>query len=198
MNACCAPIGHGSTATSTAWRHASASWCCCAATSHICTRRSAASKPRANAIDRCSSRACSTRARDEDWLMAMAHAADAVGICRDTDAARLLYPRLLPHAARNVAHLGWWIYFGSCAHWLGVLAALLDEPDRARAHFEAALEMNARLGARPALLRTQLEYARFLSASDAPRARALLRATGSAAEQLGMIGLAAEAQALLA
>jgi hypothetical protein len=108
-----------------------------------------------------------------------------------------LYPRLLPHAALNVTHFGWLIYFGSCAHWLGVLAALIGEADGARAHFEAALDMNTRMGARPAQHRTEFEYAKLLMATEPPRARELLRSARSGAERIGMLGLSAEANALL-
>jgi DNA-binding winged helix-turn-helix (wHTH) protein/tetratricopeptide (TPR) repeat protein len=136
-------------------------------------------------------------ARDEDWLMGLVHTADAAGVCRDAEAARSLYPRLLPHAALNVTHFGWLIYFGSCAHWLGVLAALIGEADGARAHFEAALDMNTRMGARPAQHRTEFEYAKLLMATEPPRARELLRSARSGAERIGMLGLSAEANALL-
>lgn len=78
-----------------------------------------------------------------------------------------------------------------------MLAALLDERDAALRHFEAALEMNARLGAQPALVRTEFEYARVLRASEPARANSLLRDVGSAAERLGMRALVQQARELL-
>ena len=69
-------------------------------------------------------------------------------------------------------------------------------------HFEAALAANARLGARPALARTQYEYARLLVGRDAPgdRARALaLRAAAlELADGCGMVRLVADLTALVA
>jgi len=68
------------------------------------------------------------------------------------------------------------VYLGSCAHWLGLLAAMLGRRDVASAHFEAALEMNARLGARPALGRTCYAYGRMLLRRDADDSAAPSRA----------------------
>jgi tetratricopeptide (TPR) repeat protein len=147
-------------------------------------------------------------ARDDDWLMTVALTAEAAAVCGDRSAARELYPRLLPHAACNVVHLDWLMYFGSCAHFLGLLAALLGERAAAIEHFEAALEMNARLGARPFVARTALAYARLLydagcaddpraTSPDARSASALAREAAAIAEEIGMQGLAREARALV-
>ena len=129
--------------------------------------------------------------------------ADAVHACGDRVAAAELYPRLLPSAALNAAHFELWVYLGSCAHWLGLLAALLGEPKLAATHFETALEFNASMGARPALARTSLAYARTLlhSGNALPRsvaahARSLLREATTLAEQLEMRGVLREAQQL--
>ena len=62
--------------------------------------------------------------------------------------------------------------------------------DEAGRHFERALEMNARMGARPSGWRTQRDYARMLirrgAQDDERRAAELLRAARSAYEELGM------------
>ena len=140
----------------------------------------------------------------DDHPMLFALLADVVFACNDREHAAEIYQRLLPHAALNVAHLEWWVYFGSCAHWLGLLAALLGEPKTAAAHFETALETNASLGARPALARTSLAYARVLlrSSQSLPRpvaahARTLLRDAVALAEALEMRPLLREAQQLV-
>ena len=144
----------------------------------------------------------STRADNKPFLFVLL--ADAAHACGDREAAAELYPRLAPYAALNAAHFELWVYFGSCAHWLGLLAALLGEPKLAAAHFETALEFNASLGARPALARTSLAYARILlrSGSSLPRsvaahARSLLRDATALAEQLEMRPLLREAQQLV-
>jgi len=146
--------------------------------------------------------------RDEDWLLTIVSIAEAVAACEDRAAAKLLYPRLLPHAALNVVHYEWRIYFGSAAQWLGQLAAVLGHHDAAVEHFEAALELDARLRARPALARTSLAYARMLLArrsadADATvthaaltRARLLLRDAAALADEMGMASVAREAREL--
>jgi DNA-binding winged helix-turn-helix (wHTH) protein len=136
--------------------------------------------------------------RDDNWLTMLVLTADAVTACGDRAAAAELYPRLLPHAALNVAHLEMLVYFGCCAHWLGTLGALLGDP-RAAEHFETALAMNERLGARPALARTSFEYARLLlDGGNAARGRELLAQAESLAAELGMADLLQSARRLAA
>jgi tetratricopeptide (TPR) repeat protein len=145
-------------------------------------------------------------ARDDDWLMSLVLMADAAVACGDRSAAAELYPRILPHAALNVAHIDMLVYLGSCAHYLGVLAALLGKREAAAAHFEAALEMNASLGARPALARTSYEYGRMLlrregeaavARADAVHARALLRDAITHASEMRMQILLHDARELV-
>jgi hypothetical protein len=66
----------------------------------------------------------------------------------------------------------------------------------AATHFEAALSENLRLGARPALARTQYEHARLLCARGTPgdhvRAAALRAAALELAESCGMTRLRTE------
>jgi DNA-binding winged helix-turn-helix (wHTH) protein len=134
------------------------------------------------------------RPRDDGWLMMYSLTAEAAALCGDRAAAELLYPRLLPHAALNVTHFEWLIYLGSCEHWLGLLAALLGKRDAAVAHYEAALAMNAKIGARSALARTSIAYARLLDGGDSSFARRLSRDAGMLAHELGMHGVLHEAR----
>ena len=97
---------------------------------------------------------------DEDWLLTAIWTAEAAVACSDREAARALYPRLLPYAELNVTHVEWLVYFGACSRWLGSLAGLLGDHGAALAHFEHALAVNAGLGARPALALSYFEYAR--------------------------------------
>jgi hypothetical protein len=142
-------------------------------------------------------------ARDQDWLLTLALTADAAAASGDRHAAATLYPLLLPHAALNVVHFEWLVYLGSAAHWLGLLAELLGDRDAATSHFEAALERNARLGARPALAGTSLAYGRMLvrggvaaPSTAAARGHSLLRDAALLADALGMAALVHQAQQL--
>ena len=57
---------------------------------------------------------------------------------------------------------------GSASHYLGMLAATMERWDDAEQHFQEALAMNARIGARPWLAYTQHQYARMLLARHQP------------------------------
>jgi len=145
------------------------------------------------------------RSDDDDWLLTLALTADAVANVGDRAAADRLYPLLAPHAQLNVTHFDWWVYFGSCAHWLGRLAALLGDAERAAIHFETALAQNAKLGAQPALARTTLAYAQLLLTDTRPSLRAqrargvqLRREAEAIARALGMSNLVRDAVALAA
>ena len=79
--------------------------------------------------------------------------------------AAVLYELLLPYGDR-VAVSYPEISTGSVARYLGLLAATMERWDDAERHFEDALEMNARIGARPWLAHTQQRLR-----ADAPRPR---------------------------
>lgn len=90
---------------------------------------------------------------------------------------------------------------GSVSRNLGLLAAVMERWDDAERHFEDALEMNGRIGARPWLAHTEEDYARMLLARDGSgdpeRARVLLEAAVAGYRELGMESRAERASALL-
>jgi eukaryotic-like serine/threonine-protein kinase len=140
--------------------------------------------------------------RDNQWLVAMTGLADTCAFLGDARRAAELHDLLLPYAGRNVVTVEGWACFGSADRPLGELATTMGRWEDAEAHFEAALDLNARLGARPWLARTQHGYAQMLlarrEARDAERARELLRRALGTARELGMTTLAERAEAQLA
>jgi hypothetical protein len=74
---------------------------------------------------------------------------------------------------------------------MGLLAATMERWSDAARHFEDALAMNERMGARPWLAHTQHDYARMLLArgnpEDAARADELLAAAEATYRELGMV-----------
>ncbi len=117
----------------------------------------------------------------------------------DADSAEVLYRLLLPWAAFNVADQPEAIR-GSVSRYLGLLAAMLERWNEAFRHFEDALAMNERMGARPWLARTQHDYARMLLARDDPgdaeKAELLFSHALTTYRELGMPAPAASASAL--
>jgi tetratricopeptide (TPR) repeat protein len=126
---------------------------------------------------------------DQEWLFGMSLLAETAWLVGDADSAATLYALLLPWAALNVVDQCEGMR-GSLARYLGLLAATTGRPEDAERHFEAALAMNTRTGARPWLALTQRDYARMLLGRDAPgdreRARALREAAVATCRELGM------------
>jgi DNA-binding CsgD family transcriptional regulator/tetratricopeptide (TPR) repeat protein len=137
--------------------------------------------------------------RESLWLAALTYLTDASAALRDEATAALVYPELEPHAGANVmiGHLV--ACNGSADRYLGMLASTLGEWDRAEQHFEAAMELNRRMGALTWLAHTAYEYARLLLArgpGERDRARALLAEAGALAERIGMPTLLGRVRAL--
>lgn len=127
--------------------------------------------------------------RDASWLNAMAQLSEVCADLGDTRRAAVLYDLLLPYAGRNVVIGFAHACDGAVARHLGLLATTLSRWDEAQQHFENALAMNQRMGARPYVAHTQRAYAEMLLArgeSDRHRAHQLLAAASAAYEALGM------------
>ena len=89
------------------------------------------------------------------------------------------------------------VALGPVARYLGICAATTGRWDEAASHFEDAIAMNARVGARPQLAHTRYDYGRMLLARDGPgdgtRAADLLAVAASSFRELGMDSWAAAA-----
>ena len=81
-----------------------------------------------------------------------------------------------------------------------MLATTFDEPDLALGHLEQALARSHDLGSPPLVARTKVDMARALlvreAEGDEVRARILLEEASGTATELGMAGLAEDADAL--
>jgi tetratricopeptide (TPR) repeat protein len=126
---------------------------------------------------------------DEEWLVGIGLLAEAASTLGDADRSALVYDRLRPYGDR-VAVSYPEISTGSVSRNLGLLAATMERWDAAERHFEEALEMNSRIGARPWLAHAQEDYARMLLARDDPgdreRSRELMQAAELAYGELGI------------
>lgn len=123
------------------------------------------------------------------WLGAVTDlSAVAAEVGGQAAAARLL-EALLPYRGRLVVWGGANAVNGPASHYLGLLEARLGRTDQAIAHFEDAVELAERIGARPALARSLIELADALSPRDAQRAADLRRRGRELADELGLTAL---------
>jgi hypothetical protein len=127
---------------------------------------------------------------DFEWLYGATLLAETSAIVGDRASEARLYGMLRPYEQLCVVDVPEGMR-GSVARYLGVLATRV-RPEHAESHFENASELNARMGARPWLARTQEDYASMLLERSLPRdeerAQRLLDDAGAAYRESGMTG----------
>jgi DNA-binding CsgD family transcriptional regulator/tetratricopeptide (TPR) repeat protein len=138
--------------------------------------------------------------RDPNMRYLAAHLAEAAVLVGDRDCESKLYDLLLPYAHLNTTVGGAFMCTGSVSHYLGIVAASLERWSDAERHFEDALAMNQRIGARPFVARTQYAYADMLikrrALDDQTRASSVLERAMTTAAELGMVRLQRQASVL--
>ncbi|MBA3261285.1 MAG: tetratricopeptide repeat protein [Thermoleophilaceae bacterium] len=126
---------------------------------------------------------------DETWLASVGLLAETASALSDAERASVLYELLLPYSDRVAVSYAE-ISTGAVSRPLALLAATTERWDDAAHHFEDALEINERIGARPWLAQTQHDYAQMLLARDAPgdnkKAQLLLSEALATYGELGM------------
>jgi DNA-binding SARP family transcriptional activator len=137
--------------------------------------------------------------RDMHWAFNMACLADAAARHRDKPQAERLADALEPYAATGIVWAGAAAFFGSAAHWLGVLATTLGRHRQAEQYLATAMAFHERLGAAPWVARTHVERARLLLATgNHARTLELLADAGKITRGCGMSSLAADISSLTA
>jgi tetratricopeptide (TPR) repeat protein len=136
---------------------------------------------------------------DSEWLFQVSLLSQVCTFLGDTRHAAKLYELLLPYAGCNVLAYPA-LSLGSASRYLGLLASTLSRWAEAERHFDAAIEMNAQMGARPWASHTQHDYARMLFArnasADRERALELIAAALTTYRELGMESWAEKASEL--
>jgi tetratricopeptide (TPR) repeat protein len=131
---------------------------------------------------------------DEEWVVSLCLLAETAASLGDNDSAATLSELLLPYAER-VAISYPEISLGPVSRFLGLLASATGRWDDAERHFRAALELSARIGARPSFAHAQEDYARMLLErglpGDAAKAGELMDDALAAYRELGMDSRAA-------
>jgi tetratricopeptide (TPR) repeat protein len=124
------------------------------------------------------------------WITTIIYLAEVCAYLGDRERAAVLHQFLLPYDGRTIV-VGFHTFcFGAAARYLGILAATMSQWAEAEQHFEDALAMNMRMGARPWLAHTQHQYATMLltqgKVADQEKATALLDEALKTAQELGM------------
>jgi DNA-binding CsgD family transcriptional regulator len=131
--------------------------------------------------------------RDGLWVTCITYLSEVCAFLGDADRAATLYRLLLPYAQHNIVAGGGVACYGAGSRYLGLLAATMGQWVEADRHFEAALALNARMGARPWLAHTQYDFAIMVLARGQPgdreKAVALLDEALASARALGMYSL---------
>jgi hypothetical protein len=126
---------------------------------------------------------------DDFYLVTLCDLAVACCEFGDRACATGLYDRLRPYVALCAVEIPLH-YRGPVAHFLGLLARSLRRDTAAIEHFEAAIAISTRVGARPMLNRTRLELAKALmgrtDAASRARAAFLVDEGLASAKEIGM------------
>ncbi|MFN8188598.1 MAG: AAA family ATPase [Gaiellales bacterium] len=138
--------------------------------------------------------------RERLWIASLAYLADACSMVGDAELASVVYPELSPYRGGSVMVGHGVACYGAADRLLGMLAVTVGEHRLAEAHFEAAMTLNARMGALTWLAHTAYQYGRLLlrggAAEDARRAEALFSQAVEIAERTGLVALKARLASL--
>jgi DNA-binding SARP family transcriptional activator len=151
------------------------------------------------ALDEQAADGCSALPLDSEWLYGMSLLAETCVLVSDSHSAAVLSRLLTPWAGFNAVDIPEGTR-GAVSRYLGLLSTTAKHWEEAEVHFENAVAMNSRMGARPWLAHTQGDYARMLLARDGPgdreRAQKLLDGALASYRELGMKSYAATAATL--
>jgi DNA-binding CsgD family transcriptional regulator len=139
--------------------------------------------------------------QDTRTLGALTQIMDVILTFQDTEVAQATYDLFYPHIADSGATGTGVVFLSGSLHWpLGRLAALLGRTGDAVGHYQSAVTINARIGARPFVALARLDWADALRAraarGDLPQALDLARQAALEADRLDMPGPANRAKQL--
>jgi class 3 adenylate cyclase/tetratricopeptide (TPR) repeat protein len=123
----------------------------------------------------------------------LAYLAEVCAALEDRTCAEPLYALLTPYDGKTITAGVTTVCLGAAGRFLGLLATLTENWQAAEYHFEAALELDKRMGARPWLAHSQYDYAQMLrqrgGLRDRERADCLLEQSLETAICLDMVAL---------
>jgi tetratricopeptide (TPR) repeat protein len=137
--------------------------------------------------------------QDALWIACITYLSEVCAFLGDAARAATLYQFLLPYAGHTIVVGFAAVCYGAASRYLGLLASTMSRWEVAEEHFKDALEMNARIGAKPWLAHTQHEYAAMLLARGQPgdhaQAMSLLDEALGICRALGMNALVEKVEA---
>jgi class 3 adenylate cyclase len=137
---------------------------------------------------------------DVNYLGTIACTAYAARYLGDARRAGILYGMLLPYNGLTITANGGALCIGAASGYLGLLAETMGRLKEAEAHYQEAIAMNDRIGARPLLGHTRVLYAEMLLARVEPGDRHKAREQVDQAlpifQEMGMKALLERALAL--
>jgi class 3 adenylate cyclase/tetratricopeptide (TPR) repeat protein/type II secretory pathway predicted ATPase ExeA len=120
----------------------------------------------------------------------LSYVAEVAFLLEESDVAERLYQLMVAYEHMTITSGTVTVCYGAASRYLGMLATTLGEFDKAEAHFEHALLLNNRMGARPWLAHTSADYASLLrrrgGRGDHERAQALTNEAWEIAAELDM------------
>jgi len=123
----------------------------------------------------------------------LAYLAEVCAALEDRRCAGHLYTLLAPYEGKTITAGVTTVCLGAAGRFLGLLATLTENWRAAEDHFEAALDLDERMGARPWLAHSQHAYAQMLRQRGGPgdreRADGLLEQSLRTAMHLDMVAL---------
>lgn len=140
--------------------------------------------------------------RDALWCACLAYLSEVAGFLGDRERAEELYGLLEPYDGNALTVGACVAFLGAVSYYRGVLAHTLARLDEAATHFEDALALTERMGARPWVARAQQRLGALLlerrASGDVTRAREYLESSLASARALGMQVVARCSEAQLA
>lgn len=139
--------------------------------------------------------------RDRVWLVTMVLIGQLCFVLKDARRGAIVHKQLVPYAGRvGLGGLGGQACTGANARVIALLEDLLGRAGAAAHHFETALAVNGRIGAKPWVAQTKTDYARMLlvrrEGSDVEQASVMLDDAERTAKTLGMMRLVGDVCAL--
>jgi tetratricopeptide (TPR) repeat protein len=138
---------------------------------------------------------------DAQWLAAMMCLGETTFRIGKRDSTAELYEVMSPHDQGN-ATAGDSACYGPIARSIGIVASVLGDFANAERHLLAAIDLSEKTGLRVSLAQGRMNYGDMLLRRDGPgdreKARALLRQAVEAAQDMGMVRVLADCEAMLA